>query len=94
LNHFTKGIESPTKAMVLTMAKLARLGIHYSEWTIQQKRNLDKLLGSYTLLHHPKVGEKEINSKCMRVANFLKGNQEQAVWWSQSYITWLNNSHR
>jgi len=40
------------------------------------------------------VGEKEINSKCMRVANFLKVNQEQVVWWSQSYSAWLNNSHR
>jgi len=55
---------------------------------------LDKLLGSYTLLHHLTIPESDINSKCKRVANYLQVNQEQAVWWSQSYVTWLHNSHR
>jgi len=80
--------------MVLTMAKLARLGINYSKRTIQWKRNLDKLLGSYTLLHQLTIPESNIDSKCKRVANYLQVNQEKAVWWSQSYITWLHNSHR
>jgi len=55
---------------------------------------LDKLLGSYTLLHHLTIPESDIDSKCKRVANYLQVNQEQVVWWSQSYVTWLHNSHR
>jgi len=27
----------------------------------------------------------------MRIANFLQLNQEQVVWWSQSYVAWLDN---
>jgi len=28
----------------------------------------------------------------MRIANFLQVNQEQTVWWSQSYFAWLDNN--
>jgi len=93
-NSFYQRSQVTEEAMVLTMAELARLGINYSKRTIQQKRTLDKLLGSYTLLHNLTVREKEIDSKCKRVANYLQVHQEQAVWWSQSYVTWLHNSHR
>jgi len=82
------------EAMVLTIAELSRLGINYSKRTIQRKQTLDKLLGSYTLLHHLTIPESNINSKCKRVANYLQVHQEQAVWWSQSYVTWLHNSHQ
>jgi len=37
------------------------------------------------------VMEKELDSKCLRIANFLELNQEQAVWWSQTYLAWLEN---
>jgi len=40
------------------------------------------------------VTEKEEDSKCMRIANFLELNQEQAVWWSQSYLAWLKNNRQ
>jgi len=38
------------------------------------------------------ITEKEIDGKCMRIANFLQVHQEQAVWWSQSYVAWLDNN--
>jgi len=28
----------------------------------------------------------------VRIAHFLELNQEQAVWWSQTYFAWLKNN--
>jgi len=45
-------------------------------------------------MHYLTIPENKVNSKCTRVAKFLQVNQEQAVWWSESYIALLDNSHR
>jgi len=44
-------------------------------------------------MHYLTIPENKVDSKCMRVAKFLQVNQEQEVWWSQSYVAWLD-SHR
>jgi len=62
-----------------TMAELEQLGICYNEWTIQRKRRLNKSLGRFELFRFLTVTEKELNCKCMRIANFLELNQEQAM---------------
>jgi len=76
------------------MAELERIGIHYDEQTVRRKRKLDKTLGRFELFWYLKVTEKELDSKCMRIANYLELNQQEVIWWSQRYDTWCDNKER
>jgi len=79
--------------MAATMAKLNRLGTRYSDRSIWRKWRLDTASGRYTLLHYLAVPEHEVESWCVRIAKYLQVNQEEAVWWSKSYSSWLKNDH-
>jgi len=76
------------------MVELDRIGIHYNEQTVRKKRRIDKALGRFELFCYLKVTEKELNSKCVSIANYLEVNQVQVVWWSQSYVAWCENDKR
>jgi len=76
------------------MAELERIGIHYDKQAVRRKRRLDKTLGRFELFWYLKVTEKELDSKCMRIANYLEVNQQEAIWGSQRYITWCDNEER
>jgi len=92
--YFYRGchvIEDSTRRM---MAELERIGIHYDERTVRRKRKLDKTLGRFELFRYLKVTERELDSKCMRIANYLELNQQEAIWWSQRYDTWCDNEER
>jgi len=61
---------------------------------VRKKRRINKSLGRFELFCYLKVTEKELDSKCVSIANYLKVNQVQAVWWSQSYVAWRKNNKR
>jgi len=61
---------------------------------VRRKRKLDKTLVRFELFQYLKVTEKELDSKCMRIANYLELNQQEAIWWSQRYDTWCDNEER
>jgi len=93
-NYFYWGchvVEDTTRQM---MVELDRIRIHYNEQTVRKKRRINKLLGRFELFCYLKVTEKELNSKCVSIANYLEVNQVQVVWWSQSYVAWRKNNKR
>jgi len=93
-DYFYRGchvVEDATRQM---MAELDRIGIHYDEQMVRKKRRINKALGRFELFHYLKVTEKELDSKCVSIANYLEVNQVEAVWWSQSYIAWRKNDKR
>jgi len=61
---------------------------------VRKKRRIDKALGRFELFCYLKVTEKEVDCKCISIANYLEVNQVEAVWWSQSYIVWQENKER
>jgi len=76
------------------MAELDRIGINYNEQTVRKKRRIDKTPGKFQLFWYLKVTETEVDRKCVSIANYLKVNQVEAVWWSQSYAAWRKNEER
>jgi len=61
---------------------------------VRKKRRIDKALGRFELFRYLKVTEKEVDCKCVSIANYLKVNQVEVVWWSQSYVAWRENEER
>jgi len=92
--HFYWGCHAVEEAMRQMMAELDRIGINYNERTVRKKRRIDKTLGRFQLFWYLKVTKKEVDRKCISIANYLKVNQGEAVWWSQSYAAWRKNEER
>jgi len=61
---------------------------------VRKKRRIDKALGRFELFRYLKVTEKEVNRKCVSIANYLEVNQVEAMWWSQSYFAWRKKEER
>jgi len=93
-DHFYWGCHVVEEATRQMMAELNRIGINYDKQMVRKKRRIDKALGRFELFHYLKVTEKEVNRKCISIANYLKVNQVEAVWWSQSYVAWRENKER
>jgi len=59
-----------------------------------RKKRIDKTLGRFQLFWYLKVTKKEVDRKCVSIANYLEVNQVKVVWWSQSYTAWHKNEER
>jgi len=82
--HFYRGCHAVKEATRQMMAELDRIGINYDKQTVRKKRRIYKTLGRFELFWYLKVTEKEVDRKCASIANYLKVNQVEVVWWSQS----------
>jgi len=58
---------------------------------VRKKRRINKTLGRFQLFWYLKVTKMEVDCKCVSIANYLKVNQVEVVWWSQSYAAWHEN---
>jgi len=93
-DHFYWECHVVKEATRQMMAELDRIGINYNKRMVRKKRRIDKALGRFELFCYLKVTEKEVDRKCISIANYLKVNQVEAVWWSQSYVAWRENKER
>jgi len=93
-NYFYQGCHIVKDAKRQMMVELDGIGIHYDEQTVRKKRRIKKALGRFELFCYLKITEKELNSKCVSIANYLEVNQVEVVWWSQSYVAWCKNNER
>jgi len=93
-NYFYWGCHIVKDATRQMMVELNKIGIYYDEQTVRKKRRIDKALGRFELFWYLKVTEKELDSKCVSIANYLEVNQVEVVWWSQSYVAWRKNNER
>jgi len=92
--HFYRGCHVVDNAMRQMMAELERIGINYDKQTVRKKRRIKKTLGRFHLFRYLKVTKTELDRKCISIANYLKVNQVEAMWWSQSYDAWRENKQR
>jgi len=92
--HFYQGCHIVEEATRQMMVELNRIGINYDEQTVRKKRRIKKTLGRFQLFRYLKVTETELDHKCVSIANYLKVNQGEAVWWLQSYAAWRKNEER